>query len=80
MRFWQTGPNTSLPRFPSMEPSLCGSRRLREPRAHDHAIDGLLTELLTDNLTLTLIRKHKLTPADCERPSQRHFPAPPGIA
>ena len=80
MRVWQTGPNTSLPRFPSMEPSLCGSRRFREPREHDHAIDGLLTELLTDNLTLTLIRKHKLTPAVCERPSQRHFPAPAGIA
>ena len=84
MRVWQTGPNTSLPRFPSMEPSLCGSRRFREPRAHDHAIDGLLTELLTelltDTLTLTLIRKHKLTPADCERPSQRHFPAPTDIA
>ena len=80
MRVWQTGPNTSLPRFPSMEPSLCGSRRFREPRAHDHASDGLLTELLTDTLTLTLIRKHKLTPADCERPSQRHFPAPTDIA
>ena len=52
----------------------------REPRAHDHAIDGLLTELLTDNLTLTLICKDKLAPADCERPSQPHFPALPGIA
>ena len=76
MRVWQTGPNTSLQRIPWMKPSRCGSRRLREPRAHDHAIDGLLT----DNLTLTLIHKHKLTPADCERPSQRHIPAPPGIA
>ena len=57
MRGWQTEPNTSLPQFPSMEPSLCGSRRFREPRAHDQPIDGLLTELLTDNLTLTLIRR-----------------------
>ena len=61
MRVWQTGSSSSLPRFPSMEPSLCGLRRLREPRANDHAIEGLLTELLTDNVTLTLVRKHKLT-------------------
>ena len=31
MRVWQTDPNTSLPRFPSMEPSLCGSRRFASP-------------------------------------------------
>ena len=43
MRVWQTGPNSSLLRIPPMEPSRCGSLRLREPRAHDHAIDGLLT-------------------------------------